>query len=478
MIEFPEEILQAVVESIAMGRILPHKNRQKYQTTALLPLSMVNCQLRRICLPFLFSCVDVRGHPDVEKLIALCVVNKAFAVSIKSIDLSHFLFPLLSQLPPSHFPNLVQINSTCNQLTTPLVTAIKFHPAPIFFFESFTLPPSTSLLDSQLLSPSDLAKVVLDHQTVTDELKLINIGKYLSHGMRVNVLSITLNTFTTPLLNDSFGERKFPALRELSIQVDPGTRPFTLSWLLKLAREHPLLMNIYIQDNRRVRTLDLDFFKREPIIPFIESFVDQVRNEGFIDTISIRSFGIRRMSFHVHQWGSGRFLHLAHASFPRIVKLGFSTDRSVACPFDDLVKSLRRFPSLEEVYFVQPISMFEEYIAMQAPGCPDKLEAAVIQYTSRISQRIPSIKTIFIDDEFEPPKKGRSSWSNYYWGSARKQTFEHYTLVHRCSFRTKCCSASPAVPVSPSCSRSSLCSFWLLFLLVLGLILGLISRHH
>ncbi|KAE9386620.1 hypothetical protein BT96DRAFT_518565 [Gymnopus androsaceus JB14] len=315
--------------------------------------------------------------------------------------------------------------------------------------------------------------------------------------MRVNVLSITLNTFTTPLLNDSFGERKFPGLRELAIKVDPGTRPFTLSWLLKLAREHPLSMNIYIQDNRRVRTLDLDFFKREPIIPFIESFVDQVRNEGCIDTISIRSFGIRRaepgsaltlerfgewyvsqMSFHVHQWGSGRFLHLAHASFPRIVKLGFSTDRSVACPFDDLVKSLRRFPSLEEVYFVQPISMFEEYIVMQAPSCPDKLEAAVVQYTSRISQRIPSIKTIFIDDEFEPSKKGRSSWSNYYWGSARKQTFEHYTLVHRCSFRTQCCSASPAVPVSPSRSRSSQCSFWLLFLLVLGLILGLISRHH
>ncbi|KAE9386892.1 hypothetical protein BT96DRAFT_502938 [Gymnopus androsaceus JB14] len=209
MIEFPEEILQAIVESIAMSRILPHKNRQEYQTTELLPLSMVNCQLRRICLPFLFSYVEVKGHPDVEKLTALCAVNKDFAASIKSIDLSHFLFPLLSQLPPSHFPNLVQINSTCNQLTIPLITAIKFHPAPTFFFESFTLPPSTSILDNQLLSPSDLAKVILDQQTVTDELKLIDIGKYLSRGVRVNILSITLNTFTTPVLNDSFGERKF-----------------------------------------------------------------------------------------------------------------------------------------------------------------------------------------------------------------------------------------------------------------------------
>ncbi|KAE9386619.1 hypothetical protein BT96DRAFT_518550 [Gymnopus androsaceus JB14] len=310
--------------------------------------------------------------------------------------------------------------------------------------------------------------------------------------MRVNVLSITLNTFTTPLLNDSFGERKFPGLRELSIQVDPGTRPFTLSWLSKLAREHPLLMNIIIQDNRRVKTLNLDFFKREPIIPFIESFVDQVRNEGFIDTISIGSFGIRRaepgsaftserfgewyvsqMSFHVHQWGSGHFLHLAHASFPRIVKLGFSTDRSAACPFDELVNSLRRFHSLEEAYFVQPISMFEEYIAMQAPNCSNNLEAAIIQYTSRISQQIPNIKTIFIDDQFAPPKKDRGSWSNFYWGSVRKQTFEQYTLVHQSSLRIQCCSASPAVPVSPSRSRSSKSSFCfcLLFFLVFILLL-------
>ncbi|KAE9386893.1 hypothetical protein BT96DRAFT_502928 [Gymnopus androsaceus JB14] len=247
-------------------------------------------------------------------------------------------------------------------------------------------------------------------------------------------------------------------------------------------------MNIIIQDIGRVRTLNLDFFKREPIIPFIESFVDQVRNKGLIDTISIRSFGIKRakpasaltserfgewyvsqMSFHVHEWASGRFLRLAHTSFPRIVKLGFSTDRSAACSSNELIKSLRRFPSLEEVLFVQPISMFEKYIARQAPSCPDKLEAAIIQYTSRISQKIPHIKTIFIDDQFPPSEKHRGSWSNFYWGSARKQTFGHYTLVHQCSPRIQCCSVSPApVPVSLSRFRSSRFSRWLLALLMVS----------
>ncbi|KAE9399217.1 hypothetical protein BT96DRAFT_994182 [Gymnopus androsaceus JB14] len=429
MIEFPEEILQAIVESIAMGRIIPIKNCLKYETTELLPLSMVNRQFRRICLPFLFSYAELKGHIDLENLTALCASNKAFAASIKSIDLNHFLFPLLSQLPPSHFPNLVQINSTCNQLTIPLVTAIKFHPTPAFFFESLSLPPSTALIDDQLLSPSDLGKVILDHQMVTDEHQLINIGKYLSRGMRVNVLSITLNTFATPLLNESFGEHKFPGLRELVIIVDVGTRPFTLSWLRKLAREHPLLMRIVIQDSTRARTSNLDFFKREPIIPFIESFIDQVRNEGLVNAIGIRSFGISRrgdsisapisepfgdwyvsqMYFHVHEWASGHFLRLAHASFPGIDNLGFSTDRSVVCPFDELVSSLLRFPSLKEVFFIQPINIFEEHIPIQAPSCPNKLEAAIIQYTSHLSQQVPAIKIIGIqEDQFPPPMWDRA----------------------------------------------------------------------
>ena len=93
MIEFPEELLQALVECIALNVIFIERQkpmlRWKYQRTELLPLSRTNRQLRRICFPFLFAYIVVNNNADAEKLKYQCAANEAFAASIRCVGLSN-----------------------------------------------------------------------------------------------------------------------------------------------------------------------------------------------------------------------------------------------------------------------------------------------------------------------------------------------------------------------------------------------------
>ncbi|KAJ3782574.1 hypothetical protein GGU10DRAFT_436549 [Lentinula aff. detonsa] len=83
----PEEILHLVVEHLVYNPASAESQlfqlHWKHSRTRLLSLSLVSHQLRRICMPFLFAYVEVRGaYGDLEKLRNQCLESKFFALSI------------------------------------------------------------------------------------------------------------------------------------------------------------------------------------------------------------------------------------------------------------------------------------------------------------------------------------------------------------------------------------------------------------
>ncbi|KAE9392637.1 hypothetical protein BT96DRAFT_265600 [Gymnopus androsaceus JB14] len=145
-----------------------------------------------------------------------------------------------------------------------------------------------------------------------------------------------------------------------------------------------------------------------PFIPVIEPFLDKACNEGLDNTAWIRSFAITRagpgsavtdwyvsgMHLCIREW-SAQLLHLVCSLFPQISTLTINTGYTLAlsCPFDELVDSLRRFFALQVVTFVAPNNLLNIGNELDA----DKLEAVIIEYTSRISQQVSSIEAFFIE---------------------------------------------------------------------------------
>lgn len=84
---FPEELLQAVVEQLAYNPQFLERQlarfRWKYARSDLISLSMANHQLRRICMPFLFTYVYAPKAEDLEKLKDQCIINTILAASIR-----------------------------------------------------------------------------------------------------------------------------------------------------------------------------------------------------------------------------------------------------------------------------------------------------------------------------------------------------------------------------------------------------------
>ncbi|KAE9402520.1 hypothetical protein BT96DRAFT_918197 [Gymnopus androsaceus JB14] len=264
----------------------------------------------------------------------MSLANKAFASSIRSIDLQsrhRFSTQMLLYLP-HYLPNLSQINSMSSSMLDdePLDTAAKSHLVPTTFtFGSLAL------------------QINLDEETISDGRGLTALEEHLSRDVRLRHLRIESNRFETELLNQSFGEHKFAGLCELTIQLD--AHPISLSWLPEFSRGHPLLKKISFADAiTNAQPLAQDVFKCKPIIPFIEPFL---RNEGLDGTTYIRGFAVSRAEpssawrvsgMHLYicgEWSSGRLLNVVHSSFPRISKLTIDTG-DTTCPSDELVDPL------------------------------------------------------------------------------------------------------------------------------------------
>ncbi|KAE9400270.1 hypothetical protein BT96DRAFT_919549 [Gymnopus androsaceus JB14] len=391
----PEELLHTIVELIASDTIFIERQsptlRSKYATINLRPLSMATRQLRRLCLPFLFAYVKVK---DVTRLTDQCAAGSdAFSASIRTLDFGSVSMNIMEVLHLfDRFTNLSQINLDFLFPAIPILSAIRNYPA------------------------------------VT--VNLGSTARHLAYRMRVRCL-----TYRTSDPHDNFGNCRFPGLSELKLRM--RIPPTTLPWISELTRGHPLLKKIsftgsYLPAN----------FKCNPTVPFIQTFVDEVYREELDQTMSIEGFAVTRFQsiassapflgtscnpwrvtgLHLSiyaWWSSARLLVLAHSMFPQISVLTLNIkveENSTSFPGEELISSLCCFSSLQVLNLVGPYRLHD--FGNQATPSPIDMEAAIIQYTSSIAQRIPTIEAFFIDlvyDNFDEEE----SWKLRGWLSVQ-----------------------------------------------------------
>jgi len=105
--------------------------------------------------------------------------------------------------------------------------------------------------------------------------------------------------------------------------------------------------------------------------------------------------------------------------FPQISVLTLNIkveENSTSFPGEELISSLCCFSSLQVLNLVGPYRLHD--FGNQATPSPIDMEAAIIQYTSSIAQRIPTIEAFFIDlvyDNFDEEE----SWKLRGWLSVQ-----------------------------------------------------------
>ncbi|KAJ3853468.1 hypothetical protein EV368DRAFT_81560 [Lentinula lateritia] len=447
MSPLPEELIQLVVEYIVSNPaiVVPQllELHWKHSRTRLLSLSLTNHQFRRICMPFLFAYVEVRGaYGDLEKLKAQCVINESFALSIRTIDyycyspsqidiVHHLLHRLI---------NLSQVILNDGVLVDmPLLDLLSQQHIQNVVIASWKSLPSKYLSP---LGPSSLSKITLDSIKLYAGGVEHELANYIQYGMQIRCLTVPPKLLVT--VHNSFSTRSFSGLIELELWLNLIPE---LSWLPEFIWAHPLLRRIRFSMSRVQWNIDR-------VVPFILPFLNAIDEEGLVDTFEFKAFSIARSSgsaafpssteflcgwhvaglwFCISEWSSRRLLQLAHTFFPQTSMLTIESplpgSDNASINADELIGCLSRFSSLRTVNLVYLFRNLkfgdgdsETYQSPQTFATAKRyhghleirtshvqtdraaeIEAALIWYTSCIAQRIPTIESFLIQ---EPPLRG------------------------------------------------------------------------
>lgn len=316
-----------------------------------------------------------------------------------------------------HLETLTQMNLNGVALDVPLLTAIHRHSLPTVILQSSSQCKSPALAS---FGQSSLAKISIAQWKVDGRGDIEDHFRYHYYGMQIR--KITLSELAFVVHEPEIFRSRFPRLCELEIILGPvttGTRVCTLSWLPAFAQRNPLLGKISF---KVISNHAIDKLHPENI--FIQSFIEEIFKEGLADSLDITNFDITRaipdlaprgfsewsltgLHLKFYDWSSGMPLYFVHLFFPHITMI---TLEELSAPYvshllfsllhfpitylkDELVTSLSRFPALQIVSFVRPFKLLD--FKNRTPG-PGEMEAAIIQYTSRIAQRIPTIQAFFI----------------------------------------------------------------------------------
>ncbi|KAF5381126.1 hypothetical protein D9757_009440 [Collybiopsis confluens] len=360
-ITLPEEILQAVVEYLAYNRSFIERQKlefcNKYSSGQLFSLSATSRQFRRVCMPFIFSFIQIQVRSGaLERLRAQCSSSPTFAGCIRTLSVisksesgeydscsSHENQEHLNLLLP-FLIHLSQLNLKGIDIHSSLLDAIRSHPVSTVLINSLDLPQE-----------SDLAKLVCEEVVVVQGNKTSSLDSLLARGMQVHrIIGVQPD-----LLKEPFGSRTFNGLRELELIL--GRYPVDLIWFPDMMRSHASLKKVIFNNHRGL------YFKNGRNLPFMRLFLEEAEKQG-CSLLDVRSFDIARAitampipdpygGWHV----TGLYLRivrgcqletilkLAHLFFPDIDALKLS-DLGYICSedlcVDPLVNALRQFSSL------------------------------------------------------------------------------------------------------------------------------------
>ncbi|KAE9393803.1 hypothetical protein BT96DRAFT_923846 [Gymnopus androsaceus JB14] len=414
---FPEELLHNVVEYVASDVVFIERQISmpswKYARAALISLSMVNHQLRRICFSFLFAYIELKGVDNLERFVNQCLSSETFALSIRTLcldapsDFGEFARGEIFCHLLDHLPNLSRINLNAVSVDKPLLTAINRHPQV-----STVISSSMAVYPEDDLGSLDLAKIIFDSAKLYGAPHWAT--EYFACGMRIRHLSLDQPSFLT----ESPGAWNFQGLHEITINLDHASIP--LSWIPDFTRAHPLLKKISFSHFRKPAN-----YKRNPTVEFVQPFLEVVLRQQLDDCLNIKGFAVTRIEpggepavgpfgewyvtgLHIFilKWSEGCILRFAHSAFPRITTL---TVRTIFVPFDEIVDSLVQFTSLKVVSFIRPFNLLEFGVHLPSPA---ETEAAMIEYTSHLAQQMPTIEAFYISALRD---MGNSGWSLRGW---------------------------------------------------------------
>lgn len=174
----------------------------------------------------------------------------------------------------THMKCLSYVDIT-GEVTIALLIALHAHPnvSTILVRSTRDLPDDRSIV-------SDLSKVVLERATVYNPIDA-HLLWWRTRGIKVSQLLIR----QPELLTDEFGSQVFSGLSELDLAMSDC--PVTMSWLSEFASSHPYLKKIrFVDECKR-------YFGRHSL-PFISSFVEEVREKQLCDAYSLTHLVISR----------------------------------------------------------------------------------------------------------------------------------------------------------------------------------------
>lgn len=231
-------------------------------------------------------------------LLRTLILKSLFHSRDDEIELLCKSFPLMKQL------SCVDIRVKCITLISPLN---KHHRVSTILFPSISeLPEGSALFD---LSKVVLKEVALGHPSWSA------LAPRLARGLKV----LQLVVHQPELITDEFALRTFRGLCELDLLLDQ--LPIPMSWFPKFTSAHPSLRKIRFIDHSK------QFFNRHPL-PFISSFVEEVRNKQLYAAFSITHLSISRLTSSSEWLVTGlmitiessliEILSLLNSSFPGI----------------------------------------------------------------------------------------------------------------------------------------------------------------
>ncbi|KAJ3878080.1 hypothetical protein F5051DRAFT_503469 [Lentinula edodes] len=417
--------------------------RCKRVSSELVALSVVNWQLRRISLPFLFAFVTLKHLEDVEGFLQTCLVNPTLGSTVRVIKLN-VDFPSkdgheeLCRLLP-HLTRLACVDLQDFTSSISLLNTVNQHPS----ISAMIVDSLDNFLDNlpPPLSSLDLSKVVVECGYTSQP----GLETSYARGLKVYQLIVP----QPELLKEEFGNSRFQGLHEISLVMN--RHPILLEWLPRLASTHPHLKNVIFVDmsNSKMQyTSDT--------IPFILPFIEKSLQQGLDTTFNITRLVISRtqcgslsatMEWRVTelimnvQSSLFMILSLAAPCFPYIHTLGVGILRKIRYNVDELVAVLASFRSLR---VLKPARLFKNLRSpdekVHLPWKPfrhiDKIhrvrrlgaraEVRLYWYMSLILKGLPSLEAVYVEEEGYGNEKFRSQgyWSLQGWLSVGGATGE------------------------------------------------------
>ncbi|KAJ7579833.1 hypothetical protein C8J56DRAFT_963664, partial [Mycena floridula] len=234
---FSEEILHEVVFLLVDDT--DYENRSYPEctyicaSTDIVSVSLVNHQFRRICLPFLFSCIICTSLEDFEIVEEKCLSKPAFARLVRTLDLdlklprdeNDCLSPRILRLLP-YLDGLQWVDLRSISIDKALLEAINEHN---------TLTTAVTRNLKSLPPQLPLHKIMLELL-----FSVTGARPAIERGMRVGNLDLDMETIQIPSLVYS---SIIPGLHEMSL-IDSSQETVDLEQFNAFLVKHPALRSI------------------------------------------------------------------------------------------------------------------------------------------------------------------------------------------------------------------------------------------